>query len=175
MMSQLFFRGDNGHARASDDDRRQCICCYYGALSALPLILSVFALIFSWAYTFSCHFYRATEEGYPYDLGLWQFERFNESDLQIFLETGEPVSFGTGEKECDTLVDHGYLQLADVDAAFKLARVLSLLVILLGSLVLSCLFVMTCAKLKRSDLENFTCILGTFGVMSLLVLVRCAM
>lgn len=150
----------------------ECQCCAYGGLSAIPLAVAPLAVIFSWSFTFTCHFWQTTVDAYPYDLGLWSMERFSAKDVEAYPSTGQTKTYSEFEDECVYLADHDYLQVSDSDAPFQFARSMSLLVCLLGALVMNLLFGLACCQCHPLWIRSFMITQIMFGLMTLLVLVR---
>ena len=149
-----------------------CKCCFYGAWTTLPLVLSTLSLVFSWSYTFSCHFWTTTADGYPYDLGLWDFEYFTATDVQVFQLTGWTREHMSYEHDCVYLAEHPYWDVSDTDGPFQFARSMALLVCLLGFLLVDFIFCLACYECDVVVIRYFMVQQVIFGIMTFLVLVR---
>ena len=151
------------------------VCCYYGGgWTALPLVLATIAMVCSWGFTFSCHFWSAktSSDGYPYDYGLWDFEYFDQVDVDLYRINGTKRSNKVNEDDCVDLTDHPYLDYSDYsNGPFRLARSMSILVCVLGFFMVDFLYCIACCECNQAVLRYFMVQQFIFGIMTLLVLV----
>ena len=162
---------------------RSIECCAYGGTlkTILPLVLCPVAVIFSWSYTFSCRFWRVRlhhdddandaddddSNGYPYYLGLYYVETFDDMDVEVYQRTGHSRT----DDECVYWSDHPYWEMSDMDTPWRWSRAASILVCVFGFILMVLVLGLACCRCHVNDIYVLQLVQVLFGCLVFTALV----
>ena len=129
-------------------------CCPYGGFLAVPVIVTLFATLFTWAATFNCSFYFIDDSR---GVGLWTVQ----GPTAFF---GDHVCYGWD----DSFQSAGL----SLDTPMRFARGLSLPASLASLYIFTSMLISSCTTMPARFIKSITFTMFLLGLLCILCLVR---